>query len=88
MDIEDSIPALASAIISVYDIRKNIVNNELKGRDLKHVEYGIMKENVWNMYKKDCFSLIIELRYKQIKPIYLQKTYRRVYLQDTFLTQA
>jgi hypothetical protein len=38
---EDSIPALASAIISVYDIRKNIVNNELKGRDLKHVEYGI-----------------------------------------------
>jgi hypothetical protein len=30
MDIEDSIPALASAIISVYDIRKNIVNNELK----------------------------------------------------------
>jgi hypothetical protein len=42
MDIEDSIPALASAIISVYDIR-NIVNNELKGRDLKHVEYGIMK---------------------------------------------
>jgi hypothetical protein len=32
MDIEDSIPALASAIISVYDIRKNIVNNELKGR--------------------------------------------------------
>jgi hypothetical protein len=25
-------------------------------------------------------------RYKQIKPIYLQK--RRVYLQDTFLTQA
>jgi hypothetical protein len=65
MDIEDSIPALASAIISVYDIRKNIVNNELKGRDLKHVEYGIMKEleNVWNMYsKKDCFSLIIELK--------------------------
>jgi hypothetical protein len=43
MDIEDSIPALASAIISVYDIRKNIVNNELKGRDLKHVEYGIME---------------------------------------------
>jgi hypothetical protein len=42
MDIEDSIPALAR-IISVYDIRKNIVNNELKGRDLKHVEYGIMK---------------------------------------------
>jgi hypothetical protein len=32
MDIEDSIPALASAIISVYDIRKNIVNNELKGK--------------------------------------------------------
>jgi hypothetical protein len=64
MDIEDSIPALASAIISVYDIRKNIVNNELKGRDLKHVEYGIMKEleNVWNMYSKDCFSLIIELK--------------------------
>jgi hypothetical protein len=62
--IEDSIPALASAIISVYDIRKNIVNNELKGRDLKHVEYGIMKEleNVWNMYSKDCFSLIIELK--------------------------
>jgi hypothetical protein len=44
---------------------KNIVNNELKGRDLKHVEYGIMKEleNVWNMYTtKDCFSLIIELK--------------------------
>jgi hypothetical protein len=64
MDIEDSIPAL-SAIISVYDIRKNIVNNELKGRDLKHVEYGIMKEleNVWNMYsKKRFFSLIIELK--------------------------
>jgi hypothetical protein len=32
MDIEDSIPALASAIISVYDIRKNIVNNELRKR--------------------------------------------------------
>jgi hypothetical protein len=30
MDIEDSTPALASAIISVYDIRKNIVNNEPK----------------------------------------------------------
>jgi hypothetical protein len=59
MDIEDSIPALASAIISVYDIRKNIVNNELKGRDLKHVEYGIMKEleNVWNMYSKRLFQL-------------------------------
>jgi hypothetical protein len=58
MDIEDSIPALASAIISVYDIRKNIVNNELKGRDLKHVEYGIMKEleNVWNMYSKKIVS--------------------------------
>jgi hypothetical protein len=56
---EDSIPALASAIISVYDIRKNIVNNELKGRDLKHVEYGIMKEleNVWNMYSKRLFQL-------------------------------
>jgi hypothetical protein len=52
------IPALASAIISVYDIRKNIVNNELKGRDLKHVEYGIMKEleNVWNMYSKKIVS--------------------------------
>jgi hypothetical protein len=64
MDIEDSIPALASAIISVYDIRKNIVNNELKGRDLKHVEYGIMKEleNVGICTAKDCFSLIIELK--------------------------
>jgi hypothetical protein len=91
MDIEDSIPALASAIISVYDIRKNIVNNELKGRDLKHVEYGIMKEleNVWNMYSKRLFQLNnrTQKRYKQIKPIYLQKN-RRVYLQDTFLTQA
>jgi hypothetical protein len=77
MDIEDSIPALASAIISVYDIRKNIVNNELKGRDLKHVEYGIMKEleNVWNMYSKRLFQLNnrTQKRYKQIKPIYLQK---------------
>jgi hypothetical protein len=74
---EDSIPALASAIISVYDIRKNIVNNELKGRDLKHVEYGIMKEleNVWNMYSKRLFQLNnrTQKRYKQIKPIYLQK---------------
>jgi hypothetical protein len=41
MDIEDSM--LASAIISVYVYVKNIVNNSSKGRDLKHVEYGIMK---------------------------------------------
>jgi hypothetical protein len=55
---------------------KNIVNNELKGRDLKHVEYGIMKEleNVWNMYSKRLFQLNnrTQKRYKQIKPIYLQ----------------
>jgi hypothetical protein len=56
MDIEDSIPALASAIISVYDIRKNIVNNELKGRDqtrriwynegAKRLEYVQQKEKI------------------------------------------
>jgi hypothetical protein len=40
MDIEDSIPALASAIISVYDIRKNIVNNELKGRETRRIWYN------------------------------------------------
>jgi hypothetical protein len=63
MDIEDSIPALASAIISVYDIRKKYCQQrELKGRDLKHVEYGIMKEleNVWKQQK--LFHLIIELK--------------------------
>jgi hypothetical protein len=75
MDIEDSIPALASAMYLC--MIKNIVNNELKGRDLKHVEYGIMKEleNVWNMYSKRLFQLNnrTQKRYKQIKPIYLQK---------------
>jgi hypothetical protein len=57
MDIEDSIPALASAIISVYDIRK-ILSTTSSKEDLKHVEYGIMKEleNVWNMYSKKIVS--------------------------------
>jgi hypothetical protein len=59
MDIEDSIPALASAIISVYDIQ-NIVNNEL--RDLKHVEYGIMKELFGICITKKIVSAIIELK--------------------------
>jgi hypothetical protein len=92
MDIEDSIPALASAIISVYDIRKNIVNNELKGRDLKHVEYGIMKEleNVWNIQKR-LFQLNnrTQKRYKQIKPIYLQKHMKGIltrYFSNSSLT--
>jgi hypothetical protein len=42
------------------------------------------------MYSKRLFQLNnrTQKRYKQIKTIYLQKTYRRVYLQDTFLTQA
>jgi hypothetical protein len=91
MDIEDSIPALASAIISVYDIRKNIVNNELKGRDLKHVEYGIMKEleNVWNMYSKRLFQLNnrTQKRYKQIKTHILQK-HIEGYTYKILLTQA
>jgi hypothetical protein len=62
MDIEDSIPALASAIISVYDIRKIYCQQRAQGRDLKHVEYGIMKEleNVWE--HKSYSDLIIELK--------------------------
>jgi hypothetical protein len=75
MDIEDSIPALASAIISVYDIRK--ILSTTSSKEEKHVEYGIMKEleNVWNMYSKRLFQLNnrTQKRYKQIKPIYLQK---------------
>jgi hypothetical protein len=53
-----------------------ILSTTSSKEDLKHVEYGIMKEleNVWNMYSKRLFQLNnrTQKRYKQIKPIYLQ----------------
>ena len=46
---EEAVPALAFAISSQFDIRKNTSDNILKVRDSKHLEYGIKKElqNVW-----------------------------------------
>lgn len=41
---EDAVYPLASAIRSVYDIRKNTAERALNTRDSNHVEYGIRKE--------------------------------------------
>jgi hypothetical protein len=52
MSIDESIPALAGAIINVYDIRKNLEESKLMGRDTRHVEYSIKKEleRIWEEY--------------------------------------
>lgn len=49
MCYEEALPALALAISSQFDVRKSTAENTLKGRDSKHVEYGIKKElqTVW-----------------------------------------
>jgi hypothetical protein len=50
MSIDESIPA--GAIINVYDIRKNLEERKLMGRDTRHVEYSIKKEleRIWEEY--------------------------------------
>jgi hypothetical protein len=52
MPLEDSITALAGAIMSTYSLRTDVFHTVLKSRDFKHVEYGIRKEmeHIWTYW--------------------------------------
>lgn len=53
---EEFVNALAAAVFSVFDVRKNSKDSTLNSRDSKHVEYNIKKEleSVWLLFNTDC----------------------------------